>query len=58
MPMAVAENITILFTDLVGSTELAASLNPEVGDEVLRGHFSATASRHRRDGRYRGQGFG
>lgn len=38
--MAVAENITVLFTDLVGSTELAASLSPEVGDEVLRGHFS------------------
>ena len=38
--MAVAENITVLFTDLVGSTNLAASLNPEVGDEVLRGHFS------------------
>ncbi len=40
MPMAVVENITVLFTDLVGSTELAASLSPEVGDEVLRGHFS------------------
>ena len=40
MPKAVVENITVLFTDLVGSTELAASLNPEVGDELLRGHFS------------------
>ena len=58
MPMAVVENITLLFTDLVGSTELAASLSPEVGDEVLRGHFSALASRHRRNGRYRGQEFG
>ena len=31
----------MLFTDLVGSTELASSLTPEVGDEVRRGHFWA-----------------
>jgi len=36
-----SENITVLFTDLVGSTELAASLAPEEGDEVRRKHFSA-----------------
>ena len=35
------ENITVLFTDLVGSTELASSLTPEAGDEVRHKHFSA-----------------
>ena len=39
--MAATENITVLFTDLVGSTELASSLTPEAGDEVRRKHFSA-----------------
>ena len=39
--MAVIENITVLFTDLVGSTELVSSLSPEAGDEVRRRHFSA-----------------
>jgi class 3 adenylate cyclase/tetratricopeptide (TPR) repeat protein len=38
--MALIENITVLFTDLVGSTELASSLTPDAGDEVRRGHFS------------------
>jgi class 3 adenylate cyclase len=35
------ENITVLFTDLVGSTELASSMTPEAADEIRRGHFSA-----------------
>jgi class 3 adenylate cyclase/tetratricopeptide (TPR) repeat protein len=35
------ENITVLFTDLVGSTELSASLSPEASDDVRRRHFSA-----------------
>jgi class 3 adenylate cyclase/tetratricopeptide (TPR) repeat protein len=39
--VAGTENITVLFTDLVGSTELASSLSPEAGDEVRRNHFSA-----------------
>ena len=39
--MASTENITVLFTDLVGSTELASSLSPEAGDEVRNKHFSA-----------------
>jgi class 3 adenylate cyclase/tetratricopeptide (TPR) repeat protein len=39
--VSTTENITVLFTDLVGSTELASSLTPEVGDEVRRKHFSA-----------------
>ena len=38
--MAVTENITVLFTDLVGSTELASSLSPEAADELRRAHFS------------------
>ncbi len=39
--MTTNENITVLFTDLVGSTELASSLTPEAGDEVRRDHFAA-----------------
>src|ERR1700687_4023503 len=35
------ENITVLFTDLFGSTELSASLSPEASDNVRRRHFSA-----------------
>jgi len=35
------ENITVLFTDLVGSTELASSLTPVAADEVRHKHFSA-----------------
>ena len=31
----------MLFTDLVGSTELASSLSPEAADELRRKHFSA-----------------
>ncbi len=38
--MAAAENITILFTDLVGSTELASELAPEAADELRRAHFA------------------
>src|SRR5579864_508268 len=36
----VIENISVLFTDLVGSTELAAGLTREAGDALRRGHFS------------------
>jgi len=32
--------VTILFTDLVGSTELSYSLAPDAADEVRRAHFS------------------
>jgi class 3 adenylate cyclase len=39
--VATSENITVLFTDLVDSTELASSLSPEVGNEVRNKHFSA-----------------
>jgi class 3 adenylate cyclase len=39
--LAGTESVTVLFTDLVGSTELSSSLSPEVADEVRRTHFSA-----------------
>jgi class 3 adenylate cyclase/tetratricopeptide (TPR) repeat protein len=34
------ENVAILFTDIVGSTELSQRLSAEVADELRRGHFS------------------
>ena len=34
------ENVAILFTDIVGSTELSQSLSPLAADEVRRTHFS------------------
>jgi len=36
----VAESVAILFTDIVGSTELTQRLSPDVADDVRRGHFS------------------
>ena len=39
--MAATENVTLLFTDLVGSTELSSSLAPDAGDEVRRAYFAA-----------------
>jgi class 3 adenylate cyclase/tetratricopeptide (TPR) repeat protein len=38
--VAGSENIAVLFTDLVGSTELASSLSPDAADELRRRHFS------------------
>ena len=38
--MAVVENITVLFTDLVDSTQLAAALSPQAADDLRRVHFS------------------
>ena len=34
------ENVTVLFTDMVGSTALASSLSPDSADELRREHFS------------------
>jgi class 3 adenylate cyclase len=34
------ENVAVLFTDVVGSTELSQRLSPEAADEARRGHFS------------------
>ena len=38
--MAVTETITVLFTDLVGSTEISYAISPDASDELLRTHFS------------------
>ena len=38
--MADAEQVTVLFTDIVGSTALAASLSPAQADDLRRTHFS------------------
>ena len=38
--MAATETITVLFTDLVGSTELASALTTEAADHLRRGHFA------------------
>ena len=34
------ENVTVLFTDLVGSTALSSSLSQDAADELRRAHFS------------------
>jgi class 3 adenylate cyclase len=33
------ENVAVLFTDMVGSTALAASVSPEAADGLRRRHF-------------------
>ena len=38
--MAVTETITVLFTDLVGSTEISYAISPDASDDLLRAHFS------------------
>ena len=35
-----SENVTVLFTDMVGSTALASSLAPDDADELRRAHFA------------------
>ena len=39
--MTATENVAVLFTDLVNSTELASALTPEAGGALRRAHFSA-----------------
>ena len=34
------ENLAVLFSDVVGSTELALAMSPEAADEVRRGYFA------------------
>ena len=34
------ENVAVLFTDIMDSTELSQRLSPDAADEVRRGHFS------------------
>ncbi len=38
--MAEAEHVTVLFTDMVGSTALAAGMSPAEADDLRRAHFS------------------
>ena len=38
--MGVTETITVLFTDLVASTEISYEISPDAADELLRAHFS------------------
>jgi class 3 adenylate cyclase/tetratricopeptide (TPR) repeat protein len=38
--MAQTKNVTVLFTDLVGSTQLSSSLSPAAADDVRRAHFA------------------
>ena len=38
--MATPANVTVLFTDMVGSTALSSSMSVEIGDELRRAHFS------------------
>ena len=38
--MAATENVTVLFTDLVSSTELTSELTIGAGDDLRRAHFS------------------
>ena len=44
------ETVAILFTDIVGSTELSQRLSAEAADEVRRGHFSLPPPGHHRIG--------
>jgi class 3 adenylate cyclase/tetratricopeptide (TPR) repeat protein len=34
------ENVTVMFTDMVGSTALASSVGPDAADALRRGHFA------------------
>ena len=38
--MATTETVTVLFTDMVGSTQLVSQLEPQAADELRRTHFS------------------
>src|SRR3954462_7293354 len=38
--VAGTRTVTVLFTDMVGSTALSSSLDPEAADRVRQGHFS------------------
>ena len=44
-----SESVTVLFTDVVGSTELSQRLSPEAADEVRRGALLDPAPGHRRE---------
>jgi class 3 adenylate cyclase/tetratricopeptide (TPR) repeat protein len=38
--MAVTQQVTVVFTDLVGSTEMSSRLNPEHSDQLRETHFA------------------
>jgi class 3 adenylate cyclase len=38
--MSSTQTVTVLFTDMVGSTELASRLGPQEADRVRQAHFS------------------
>ena len=38
--MSITQTVTILFTDIVGSTELSSALAPEAADELRQTHFA------------------
>ena len=48
--MADAEHVTVLFTDMVGSTALAAGMSPAEADDLRRTHFSLLRQAIRRPG--------
>ena len=56
--MTVTETITVLFTDLVGSTEISYAINPDAGDELLRDHFSVLRQAIARSGGVEVKGLG
>lgn len=43
--MANAEYVTVLFTDMVGSTALASGLSPAEADDLRQTHFLSCANR-------------
>ena len=55
MPEAERRQLTVLFCDLVGSTELSARLDPEDMSEVMRAYHAALRGRDRALGRLRRQ---
>jgi class 3 adenylate cyclase/tetratricopeptide (TPR) repeat protein len=42
--VATAQTVTVLFTDLVGSTELSSRLDPQAADELRQTHFGLLRS--------------
>ena len=53
--MATSGLVTILFTDLVGSTEHASDVGDAAADDLRRDHFAAPARGGRRHRRHRGE---
>ena len=49
------ESATILFTDVVGSTELSQRLSPDAVERIRREQVLDSAPGHRRDGRHQGE---